>query len=59
MLLFVHKAGIQKEKKVDSGSSSPIHILLTSFFSDSDLQEILSEGKHIYPHPLLCSMMKI
>lgn len=50
MLHFVYKAGIWKEKKVDSESSSPTHILSTSFSSDSDHSRNLKQGEtHISP----------
>lgn len=56
MLHFVYKAGIWKEKKVNSGSSSPIHILSTSFSPDPDHSRNLNQGEtHISPSsPLFC-----
>lgn len=56
MLHFVYKAEIWKEKKVDSGSSSPTHILSTSFSPDSDhSRNLKQEEAHISPSsPLFC-----
>lgn len=53
---FAYKAGIWKEKKVDSDSSSPIHLLSASFSPDSNHSRNLKQGEiHISPSsPLFC-----